>query len=94
MSYRHYMLIPYFKNNNNINHNHNHNVICGIYIVLYSARSCSAALYNLIIPGSNLFPYSTNLNSKGTIQRMLRFLAQSVTQSHSHRVLSDTHFYG
>ena len=43
-------------------------IICDIYIVPYSARSCSKALYNiihnLIIPDSDLFPPSTNLNSQ------------------------------
>ena len=62
----------------------------------YLARSCSKALYNIIyniiIPDSDLFAPSTYLNSQGSIQRMLPSYAQSVTQTHSHRVLSGTHF--
>ena len=48
-------------------------IICDIYIAPYSARSYSKALYkiiyNIIIPGSDLFPPSWNLNSQGSIQR-------------------------
>ena len=46
-------------------------IICGIYIVPYSARSWSKVLYNIIIPDSNLFPPSTYLNSQGSIQCIL-----------------------
>ena len=67
-----------------------------IYIAPYSARSCSKALYNIIyniiIPDSDLFPPSTHLNSQGSIQCMLPLQAQSITQTHSHQVLSGTHF--
>ena len=44
-------------------------IICDVYIVPYSARSCSKALYNIIhniiIPDSDPFPPSMYLNSKG-----------------------------
>ena len=70
---------------------HNNNVIiiiiCDIYIVSYSARSCSKALYNIIIPDSDLFPPSTYLNSQGSIQCMRPLYAQSITQTQSHHIL-------
>ena len=67
-------------------------IIYDIYIAPYSGRSCFNALYNTIIPDSDLFPPSTYLNSKGC---MLPLKAQSVTQTHNHLVLSGTHFpYG
>ena len=40
------------------------------------------------------FPANTHLNSQGSIQHMLPLKAQSVTQTHSHHVLSGSHFYG
>ena len=46
-------------------------IICDIYISSYSARSCSKALYNIIITDSDLFPPSTYLNSQVSIERML-----------------------
>ena len=73
-------------------------ITCNIYIAPYSARSCSKApyniIYNIIIPDSNLFPPSTYLKSQGGIQPMLQLKVQSVTRTHSHSVLSGSHFYG
>ena len=67
-------------------------IMCDIYIAPYLARSCSKMLYNIIIPDSDLFPPSTHLNSQGSIRRMLPLKAQGITQTHSHRILSGTHF--
>ena len=67
-------------------------IICDIYIALIQLDTCcSKALYSIIIPDSDLFPPSTNLNSKGSIHCMLPLKAQSVTHTHSHRILSGTH---
>ena len=42
--------------NNNI-------IICDIYIVPYSARSCSKVLYNIIIPDLDLFPHPGHIST-------------------------------
>jgi len=72
-------------------------IICDIYIAPYSARSCFKTLYNIIyniiIPDSDLFPLSTYLNFQRSIQCMLPLLAQSINQTHSHHILSGTHFF-
>jgi len=42
-----------------------------LYMAPYSARSCSKALYNIVIPDSDLLPPSTYINSRESIQHML-----------------------
>ena len=60
----------------------------------FQLDSCSKAFYSIIIPDSDLFQSSTYLNSQGSIQLMLPLKAQNITQTHSHHVLSGSHFYG
>jgi len=50
--------------------------------------------YSIIIPNSDLFQSSTYLNSQGSIQCLLPLKVQSDTQTHSHHVLSGSHFDG
>ena len=51
-------------------------------------------IYNIIIPDSDLFPPSTDLNSQESVQRILPLQVQSLIQTHSHHhVLSGSHFF-